>query len=245
MLTKLFIFVYVITSTLTLKSQINIYFTFDQYQITPDQQAVLDSFFNSSKGLQSFTIKGFTDTTGNTKYNYKLSQQRALAVKKYIEQKYQFTTISYYLGETDEAATNDLNRKVEIIPLQNEIIKEPKITERISFNKIYFVPSTPIIKEESYLYLEELCNKIKQLKNKKIELRGHINWFNPTDTIPVQYKTLSYDRAFAVYNYVKAKGIDVSKITCRGMGTMEMIYPYPKSLYEQEQNMRVEIVILE
>jgi outer membrane protein OmpA-like peptidoglycan-associated protein len=226
-------------------AQLNIFFPYNQYHIPLDQQYTLDSFLIHTKNTQLFTIKGFTDTIGSFDYNLSLAKKRAIAVKKYITKKLNNAVTVNYYGENNDFKNDSLNRRVEISITSNEVNIEPKIAERISFSKIYFIPSTPIIKEESFIHVEELCTQVKQLRNKRIEIRGHINWVNPNDTIPTQYKSLSYERAFAVYNYVKAKGIDVSKITCRGMGTTEMIYPYPKNSYEQEQNMRVEIVVIE
>jgi outer membrane protein OmpA-like peptidoglycan-associated protein len=245
MFIKLFFAFYVLTLHLPTSAQFNVYFSYNQYHITPEQQFLLDSFLTNTKNIQLITIKGFADTTGTLSYNLTLSQKRASAVEKYIHKKYKLKITTSYVGETNEASTDYLNRKVELTALQKQVHFNEKIIERITFNKIFFIPSTATIKQESFPDLDELCKKIIQLKNKKLEIRGHINWLNPTDTIPTQYKTLSYERAIAVYNYVKAKGVDVSKVSYKGMSTTEMIYPYPKSLYEQEQNMRVEIVVLE
>lgn len=159
-----------------------------------------------------------------------------------------------HLGETIKEKTDAENRKVELqlefwdtITKPNLIVNEPKVLERYSFNKIFFISNTPIVRRESYKPLEELYQNVLLIKNKKLEIRGHINWpsyYGKLENDSIM-RELSLKRAETVFEYLKAKGVNMQNITCRGMHNTEMIYPDPKSPRELEQNMRVEIVVVE
>ncbi len=251
-------------SSLTLNAQFSVYFDFGQYKITEQAKQKLDALLLID-GIGNITIIGFTDSVGSTFYNKKLSKQRANAVNNYLLHKMPMLNISTeYKGETIAAATNALNRVVNIdVKLQrpeklSEIKKVDtqimpnnvsviKIKRKLSFTKIYFNPSVATFKPEAFKELELLYNTVLALENEKIEIRGHINWpgsFGPFNT-QHPYAQLSERRAKAVYNYLNDKGVKMDNFSIRGMGNSEMVYPNANNLAEMEQNMRVEIVIIE
>jgi outer membrane protein OmpA-like peptidoglycan-associated protein len=75
----------------------------------------------------------------------------------------------------------------------------------------------------------------------KIEIQGHIccqTFGDPANT--------STSRARAVYNYLLRNKIDRKRMTYKGFGTTKPIHPIPeKNALEEDENRRVEILILE
>lgn len=65
-----------------------IYFGFDSAVLTPESKRKLNTLFakltNESEGILRANIVGYADEIGTDAYNYKLSQRRAQAVHKYL-----------------------------------------------------------------------------------------------------------------------------------------------------------------
>ena len=69
--------------------QKSIYFATAKHAITPESEAVLNDilpFLQQFDGYE-ITIQGNTDDKGNTQYNQALSERRANAVKKYLQER--------------------------------------------------------------------------------------------------------------------------------------------------------------
>ena len=94
--------------------------------ITPDQFRLLTKVMKALREFpkQKYLIAGHTDSQGNDAYNLSLSENRAIAVRAYLEANMslpseQFESIGY--GESKPIASNDsmegrrLNRRIEII----------------------------------------------------------------------------------------------------------------------------------
>jgi OOP family OmpA-OmpF porin len=113
----------------------NILFAFDKATINPEYDDKLDTLakFLEEHPETYVVIEGFTDRTGNPKYNLELSRRRAMAVQDYLMQRYtvlaaqpltptiaeeRFVTIWH--GKALPVASNDtaegrrLNRRVRI-----------------------------------------------------------------------------------------------------------------------------------
>lgn len=76
----------------------------------------------------------------------------------------------------------------------------------------------------------------------KIEIEGHVN--GPGERNFKRYKELSYNRAYAVKANLVKNGIAKERVDFKGYGNSEMLYPKPKSSYQESANRRVEIKIL-
>ena len=75
----------------------------------------------------------------------------------------------------------------------------------------------------------------------KIEIQGHICCQLTNDL-----QALSVARAKAVYNFLVSNQINRKRLSFKGFGTTNPIHPIPeKSEKEEQENRRVEIVILE
>ena len=66
--------------------QADMLFDFDKATIKPEGKAVLDSVIRSTQNMrvELFAVIGYTDRIGSNKYNLKLSEKRATAVKAYF-----------------------------------------------------------------------------------------------------------------------------------------------------------------
>lgn len=103
-------------------------FAVNHYDLTPEAEARLDAFADKLKGDNRnvyVEIQGHTDSTGAKNYNYKLGEERAEAVRRYLNEKgvalNRMNTISY--GPDAPAQPNDTrdgrqaNRRVVLIVL--------------------------------------------------------------------------------------------------------------------------------
>ncbi|MFN4257479.1 MAG: OmpA family protein, partial [Saprospiraceae bacterium] len=79
----------------------------------------------------------------------------------------------------------------------------------------------------------------------KIEIAGHINQpLIAPDRLPAWEQRLSERRAEMVFNYLIQNGIGPERLSWKGYGNREMLFPKPKSEAEHAQNRRVEIRVL-
>lgn len=106
----------------------NIFFDFDQFSLKPESITELDKIFeflNQNPSIKA-EISGHTDNRGTDEYNKKLSEQRAMEVCRYLEEKgIDRKRLSYKgYGEDVPVDTNDteegraLNRRTELLILE-------------------------------------------------------------------------------------------------------------------------------
>jgi peptidoglycan-associated lipoprotein len=103
-------------------------FGVNRHELSPEAQARLDSFAEKLKADNRnvyIEVQGHTDATGAKDYNYKLGEERAEAVRRYLNQKgvalNRINTISYgpdapVAANTDKAGRQQ-NRRVVLIVL--------------------------------------------------------------------------------------------------------------------------------
>jgi OmpA-OmpF porin, OOP family len=109
-----------------------VYFKLNSSQLDPSEQQKLDTVIAQTKGEKGYAIEvaGFADKTGNINLNQALSEKRASAVVRYLEQQgsipiHRILTPAG-MGITHEAADNStaegrkLNRRVEVTVLINQ-----------------------------------------------------------------------------------------------------------------------------
>jgi outer membrane protein OmpA-like peptidoglycan-associated protein len=94
-----------------------LHFAFNSYRVPPADSARLYQTF-SAAGADSVSITGYTDKTGTTTYNQRLSQRRADAAFRYIRQGTSTVPRGQVIGggiaPTPERSDSD-NRRVEIV----------------------------------------------------------------------------------------------------------------------------------
>ena len=96
------------------------------------------------------------------------------------------------------------------------------------------------LRPASYKTLDELVEYLQRKSDDRIEIGGH------TDNIgsEVKNRALSLERAKSIVAYLIAKGIDTSRLTAKGYGSME---PIEENTTEagRQKNRRSEVKILE
>jgi len=103
-------------------------FPVNGHELSPESMTMLDDFANRLKSENKnvyLEIQGHTDSTGSDMYNYKLGEERAEAVRRYLNQKgvalNRMSTISYGKAEpVDDNKTKDgraKNRRVVVVVL--------------------------------------------------------------------------------------------------------------------------------
>ncbi len=114
----------------TLSDATTIGFSLENNDLSKETMAALDAFASKLKEENKnvyIEIQGHTDTTGRTAYNLKLGEERAEAVRRYLNMKggialHRMSTISY--GETVPVASNktregrEQNRRVVLVVLK-------------------------------------------------------------------------------------------------------------------------------
>jgi peptidoglycan-associated lipoprotein len=110
---------------LELMKQLVLYFDYDQADIKPEYNAMLEAHarFLASNPNAQVRLEGHTDERGSREYNIGLGERRAQAVRRVLQLQgagaQQLTTVSY--GEERPAATGSdeeswrLNRRVELV----------------------------------------------------------------------------------------------------------------------------------
>lgn len=93
-------------------------------------------------------------------------------------------------------------------------LKNIAVGSKIALRNIFFDLAKATLRPESNSELDRLVKLMKDVPNLKIEISGH------TDNTgsAITNETLSQQRAEAVVNYLKQKGIDGSRMTAKGYG---------------------------
>jgi outer membrane protein OmpA-like peptidoglycan-associated protein len=140
------------------------------------------------------------------------------------------TTVPYNANKTPDVVSYEIRLKKIIL---GENVTLPNI--KFEGDGVGFLPS-------SRPSLLSLYKFMLDNPTAKIEIGGHVN--APKMKNSGKLKTLSKDRAKAVFNYLIDKGIDASRITFKGYGNSKMVYKSPVNEKQNEENRRVEIKII-
>jgi len=113
------------------------------------------------------------------------------------------------------------------------------VGEKLKVEDLNFQINTYIVIPASRGKLYELLVVLKDNPTMKIEIQGHLC------CQPVDRLDLSTQRAKAIKNFLIANGIDEKRLTYKGFGSSQPIYPLPeKDEKERAANRRVEIMIV-
>ncbi|MDD3876859.1 MAG: OmpA family protein [Bacteroidales bacterium] len=122
-------------------------------------------------------------------------------------------------------------------------INEVEIGETIVLDNIYFQPGSDEILRNSFPSLVALFEFLNSNRSVRIEIQGHVN--APNELPDLNHSgNLAGRRARAVYEFLIEKGIGNDRLTYKGYGNTQMIYPNTRIESEMEKNRRVEIKIL-
>lgn len=111
--------------------------------------------------------------------------------------------------------------------------------EKLKIDNLNFIINTFAVAPESRGKLYELLLVLQNNPKLKIEIQGHLCCM-PTDRLD-----LSTKRAKAIYNFLIHNEIYPGRLSYKGFGSSEPIYPIPeKNETERAANRRVEILIV-
>lgn len=107
--------------------------------------------------------------------------------------------------------------------LVNKVIelKNIAIGSKIALRNIFFDVAKATLRSESNTELDRLVKLMQDVPNLKIEISGHTD---NTGSATLNEK-LSQDRAQAVVDYLKAKGIAATRMNAKGYGMSKPVAP--------------------
>jgi outer membrane protein OmpA-like peptidoglycan-associated protein len=223
--------------------------------------------------ITKIELSGHCDFIGSDGYNDSLSAQRVNTVKEAIQAlniiKPELVTAAAYgekkpanVNRTDDARR--LNRRVEIV-LTTELAETMAREEPISIKEwiadtvksagvnfvlknINFYGGMHRLLPESQPMLTELVDAMKTYPALVIEIQGHICCEpRPGDGMDLEtgVYNLSTARAKAIYDHLAENGIQTSRLSYKGFGHSQPLYPFPEQSEEERSgNRRVEIKII-
>jgi outer membrane protein OmpA-like peptidoglycan-associated protein len=112
--------------------------------------------------------------------------------------------------------------------------------KRVQLTNIYFDQSSPVLRPESSVELDQLYNLLAAQPSLRIEIRGYTDNQGDFD-LNVQ---LSRERCQAVVNYLVGKGIAKSRLKAVGRGPLDAVAPNTNE-ENRRKNRRVEFEVLE
>lgn len=119
-------------------------------------------------------------------------------------------------------------------------IEHAKAGEKLKIENLNFLVNTFAVVPESRGKLYELLLVLQSNPTLKIEIQGHLC------CMPIDRTDLSTQRAKAVYNFLIANDVYRARLSYKGFGSTQPIYPLPeKDETERAANRRVEILIVE
>jgi hypothetical protein len=180
------------------------------------------------KGLnprKTVVFKNFTDSTMLLK-NYRIYTVSV------VKEGYMYYAHKFWPAE----ATTHYER-VEMKPLS--------VGLKTSIEDITFLGDETQLYHKSVPALEELVQFMTVNPSVKICIIGHANCPVNEDkkNSDAYYRRASEKRAEAVVDYLVQHGISVDRLTTRGMGNKQMLYPDPQTEWQVSANRRVEIEV--
>jgi outer membrane protein OmpA-like peptidoglycan-associated protein len=245
---KKFIF-FLIFSNLTF-SQEKIEIFFNSSSDIPDEKSTL--FFNiwmkENTSVEIIKITGHCDDIDSNSYNKDLASRRIKSIKENLVVNKIYLrsnlVIENYGEDFVQSTNSSINRKVVVYYIKNTLsskIKKAIKGDLIKLENFFFDYSSSQVLPKSYDSLNELLKVLNDYPKLKIEIQGHIccqNLYQPDIT--------STERAKAIYSFLIKNKIDKCRLSFKGYGVTRPIHPIPeKSIQEEDDNRRVEILIVE
>lgn len=126
--------------------------------------------------------------------------------------------------------------RIELHPL--------RVGSKIPIPDLYFQGGTDTLLEKSFSSLDKIVEMLNQNPKVHVEIGGHINLpFAPKVAQGSEDHALSLGRAKAVYKHLVTNGISAERLSYKGYGNWEMLYPRAMSDSEKAQNRRVEVKV--
>lgn len=242
------------------QNQLDVFFDFNED--VPNEVSVqkLNQWILENKAIEIKKIQGFCDSVDTKNYNKKLAERRinnVLEILKNGNIKINPNLETLAFGKDfKQSKIQAENRKVAIFyseikndedeqPLVSsdfaEKIKNSKVGEIIILPNIYFYNNSARIVPKSKPTLYELLCAMQDYPKLKIEIQGHI-----CCQINKDINDVSTARAKSIYYFLIQNKIDRKRMKYKGYGVTKPIHKIPeKNSQEEDENRRVEILILE
>ncbi len=201
---------------------------FDDF--APTFSIVVKDKANRKPVLATITIDGSRQVNGTYRASelyFNIERKCKLNIKTDIE--------GYFFTDTIFSATSFDNQEVVIY------LNRIESGHSISIEDIEFKPGTSIITESSIPKLKRLRDFLLLNSHLKIEIQGHVDARGDNSNAG---QKISEARAKRVKKYLVENGINKDRLTTKGYGNMNPIFPDPKFSYEEQANRRVEILVL-
>lgn len=244
----------------------SIYFDFDKHLIKKKEQQLLLEYIQDldTVSIETIEIFGYCDDRGKDDYNFKLSEKRAEAIKKFIvDQGIRNKVVITIEGKgrilIDHNYTKDVsklrqkNRRVDLILNFKKIPFEKKpgiYTEfredlvegdRIILQNVYFEQGHSALTPKAKKELRDIAKQIRQNKTFNFEIHGHIcctpKRYKETYDKATHKRELSSNRAKNVYLFLVKLKVPKNRLKHFGCGN-----EYPLNL-TPDLDRRVEILI--
>lgn len=159
--------------------------------------------------------------------------------------KYRIYTVSvvkegymYFAHKFWPAETTVHIERIELKPLSLGV--------KSSIEDITFLGDETQIYHKSVAALEELTEFLTINPSVSICVIGHVNGpVNEDQKSDAFYRKASEKRSQTVVDYLIQHGIDKVRLTSRGMGNKQMIYPDPQTEWQVGANRRIEIEVID
>lgn len=143
-----------------------------------------------------------------------------------------YVSVSENMDLTAEAEYKEEQRDLYLAPI--------KVGETINLKNVFFQTATASLLPSSFTELERVVSLMRDNPSLRIKLKGHTDNLGPAERL----LKLSLARAEAVRDYLVEKGVEATRLSCKGYGGSEPLAPN-NSRDNQQRNRRVEFEILE
>lgn len=237
------------------QKQVEVFFDFNKD--FPNSASILEinEWISKNKNVEITKLLGYCDSIDTKNYNKKLAERRIENVQVLLDKsglKFNKDLQKLAFGKDfKQSKIQAENRKVTIFYndpetkiVESELtkkIKGSKVGELITLPNIYFFNNSARIVPKSDPTLIDLRCAMEENPKLRIEIQGHICCQTKGDAADV-----STARARAIYSYLLRSKIDRKRMTFKGYANTRPIHPIPeKSVQEEDENRRVEIMIVE
>lgn len=234
---------------------LEVHFKLDSDVLDRRQKSLIDSVMEVApvNVLKTIRVFGHTDSLAGVDYNRQLSKRRVQSILAYLV--YQgvdpLKMKADYFGEERPKYDNSpgeryKNRRCEIeFVIDPSLLPAPEMRlqdlpfakgDRVRIPNLNFVGNQPIPVPESYPVLEDLLYAMKKYPDLQIELQGHVCCSDNFE--------LSQERARMVYDFLKANGVEGSRMSYRGFSNSKPLFK-ERTERDKALNRRVEILVVD
>ncbi len=197
-------------------------------------QGIATTLVFSGKNLRSDSLQ--TDTSG--RFAVRLPQDVPVKVDVFAKNYFFENQVVRLFG------TVEMQRKMKSAPAEIAL-KPAKPGAKMILRNLFFVGNEAILIKASEPELPKILKFMEFNPDLVVEIGGHVNVPNvPPAKIETSEFRLSERRALLVYDYLVQHKISKNRLSWKGYGNSQMLFPYGGSADKQEQNRRVEIRVV-